>query len=241
MKKSHSNWFIENAPNIAFWGGNIILALCEIRVFDFAFRVTHDYALAFLAVFSTFIPFSLWEIMWQHKHASPFMQVLSVFGMAVSFLLGLLIGTADYSSAAMLADGKNVSSASWSIGLIIALAGSMGIHGVCLLLYFYVHPRISADRKNEQAKARMERARQNVIEAEAICNMARQKKEAFAELVKEYGEKEALAAIADITGEDDEETNFSIWLKGLGEHFSNVKKNANAFAKDEEGQPRLKK
>jgi hypothetical protein len=238
MKKL-ANIIKDNAPLIAFFSGNIILAIAEFRVFDFTFRMTNDPFLGTLAVFSTYIPFVLWEIMWQHKYATIPMCVIAISGMALSFILGVCVGCADYILATAAGANAIVDAKDFANLLLVSLAASMGVHGLGLLIYFYAHPNISADRRETQAVARMERAKANVMEAQVICALAREKEQALAALISEYGVEGAESAIADITGKEKNEADT------LAEWFNKFVLNADnsgaAFANNQGKQPRTKK
>ena len=81
-----ADWLKNNAHNIAFIAGNLLLAAGEYRVYDFALQNTGEAWKAWFAVLATFFPFILWEIAVQHAKASGLMRGVAWLGMAISCL-----------------------------------------------------------------------------------------------------------------------------------------------------------
>ncbi|PKN94675.1 MAG: hypothetical protein CVU44_02375 [Chloroflexi bacterium HGW-Chloroflexi-6] len=187
-----ADWLKNNAHNIAFIAGNLLLAAGEYRVYDFAMQNTGEAWKAWFAVLATFFPFILWEIAVQHAKASGLMRGVAWLGMAISFSLGVIIGIAEFSAV-----GGQIANAEALLGL---LAGSLSIHAVLFLVYFYSHPDIKAKRLTAVAVAKQEMAERNAEVAESVLGSARNRLELERRIAAEYGYENLRRAIAEIEG-----------------------------------------
>lgn len=187
-----AEWLKSNAHNIAFIAGNGLLAAGEYRVFDFALQNTGEIWKAWFAVLATFFPFVLWEIAVQHAKANGLMRGVAWAGMIISFGLGVIIGIAEFATI-----NGQLSSAEALLGL---LAGSLSIHAVLFLVYFYAHPDIKASRLTAIAIAKQEMAERNAEVAESVLGSARNRLELERRIAAEYGYENLRRAIAEIEG-----------------------------------------
>lgn len=187
-----AEWLKSNAHNIAFIAGNGLLAAGEYRVFDFALQNTGEVWKAWFAVLATFFPFVLWEIAVQHAKANGLMRGVAWAGMIISFSLGVIIGIAEFSTV-----NGQLSNPEALLGL---LAGSLSIHAVLFLIYFYAHPDIKASRLTAVAIAKQEMAERNAEVAESVLGSARNRLELERRIAAEYGYENLRRAIAEIEG-----------------------------------------
>lgn len=184
----------KHAPQIAFFSGNGLLLVGEVRVWDYAISMTGDVWKACLAVLATFIPFVIWEIAVQHDKANALMRICAWTGMVISLALGVAIGIADF----VMIDGSSPDS-----GMLLgALAASLSIHAVLLLVYFYAHPEITARRLTAEALARESLALQNAQTAQRILSAARRRLTQERNIAQEFGRDELAKTLSSLTGQE---------------------------------------
>jgi hypothetical protein len=186
------DWIKDKSPTLAFIAGNLLLAIGEYRVYDFALQNTGEVWKAWFSVSATFFPFVLWEVAVQHAKASGIMRAIAWLGISISLLLGVLIGMADF----MVTNGR-VANAE---GLLGFLAVSLSIHAILFLAYFYSHPDIKAHRLTAQAIAKQQLAESSASVAENILKSARTRLELERRIAAEYGYENLRRAIAEIEG-----------------------------------------
>jgi hypothetical protein len=186
------DWIKDKSPTLAFIAGNLLLAIGEYRVYDFALQNTGEVWKAWFSVSATFFPFILWEVAVQHAKASGMMRGLAWLGISLSLFLGVLVGTADF----MVINGQ----ATNAEGLLGLLAVSLSVHAILFLAYFYSHPDIKAHRLTAQAIARQQLAEASASVAESILKSARTRLELERRIAEEYGYENLRRAIAEIEG-----------------------------------------
>lgn len=184
------DWLKDNAHNIAFATGNLLLAAGEYRVFDFVYLHTGEVWKGIFAVLASFVPFVLWEIAVQHAKASGVMRLVAWTGLLLAFGLGVYIGIADF----ILPADANVD------GILGFVAFSLSLHAVLFLAFFYAHPDIKAKRLVAQALARQDTARQATEVSETVLLAARNRLELERRIAAEYGYENLRRVLAELEG-----------------------------------------
>lgn len=189
-KTTIMDWLKENAHNIAFATGNLLLAVGEYRVFDFVYLHTGETWKGIFAVLASFFPFVLWEIAVQHAKASGLMRLVAWSGLLIAFGLGVYIGIADF----ILPPNTNVD------GILGLVAFSLSLHAVLFLAFFYAHPDIKAKRLVAQALARQDTALQATEISETVLLAARNRLELERRIAAEYGYENLRRVLAELEG-----------------------------------------
>lgn len=188
-----ADWLKEHAPAIAFFAGNGLLLLGEVRVYDYALTQTGEVWKAWFAVLASFAPFVIWEIGVQHDKANAWMRLYSWIGMTISMALGIFVGVADF----IMIDGSSPNSSA----ILTWLALSLSVHALLLLAYYYSHPQIKAKRLMAEALGREELARTNAGIARNILEAARGRLALEREIAGEFGDDELQKVLASLTGQ----------------------------------------
>jgi hypothetical protein len=191
-KETGTEWLKNNAPAIAFWFGNILLVMGEWRVYDYVLRATEQPWKAVFAVFSTFIPFLLWEFTAQHKKNTGGMILCAVVGIMISLGLGVSVGVADF----VLLDGQPIN----SDAILTALALGLSAHAVLFLLYFYQHPDIQMAYITAVADGQEKIRNQRAEKAREMLKQARENLQLENDLAKDFGAENARRALAQLQG-----------------------------------------
>ncbi len=189
-KATVMDWLKDNAHNIAFATGNLLLAAGEYRVFDFVYLHTGEIWKGIFAVLASFVPFVLWEIAVQHAKASGLMRLVAWAGLLIAFGLGVYIGIADF----ILPPDAHVD------GILGFVAFSLSLHAVLFLAFFYAHPDIKAKRLVAQALARQDTALQATEVSETVLLAARNRLELERRIASEYGYENLRRVLAELEG-----------------------------------------
>lgn len=187
-----TEWVKENAPQIAFWAGNILLVAGEWRVYDYVYNATGQAWKAVFAVLATFVPFLLWEFGAQHKKNTGGMVACAVVGMVISLGLGVVIGVADY----IAVDGQAINGQA----ILTALALGLSAQAMLMLAYFYQHPDMVLAYVKARARGQEEIREERAREAREMLAQARENMLLERALVKEFGEEDTRRALDRLQG-----------------------------------------
>lgn len=191
-----SLWLQTNAPTLAFWVASIIIILFDLRVMDVVYTLTNgNWLLVIGSIFATGFMFFVWKNSFQYTLASISQVRMATFGMAISLLAAAIFGGMDYFVRGGLEVdlGEQVFDAVdlvfWGIPVLST------IHVVMLLLYWYLDPVVTADRKRREADDDHQFAENEMKHASELLQRSTKLQSDFVEMVNKYGREAALMQV----------------------------------------------
>lgn len=200
--KEASDFMKENAPSIAFWVASVILIMFDARVLDVVYRLTNNSVLLSVgALFATALMFFIWKNNFQYTLSSKMQTTLSSIGMVLSLLASAVFGGMDYfvRGGLKIDAGVNTFDAVdlifWGIPVLSV------VHVVMLLWYWYVDPRVAAERKKKEADDDHKFAQDEMTHASQLLSSQKSLISQFVTMAQTYGKEAALKQL-DLLGID---------------------------------------
>lgn len=193
-----SKYLQENAPSIAFWVAALILITFDIHVVDVMWNITSSYLLAAGSLFSTGVMFFVWKNNFQYTLSSRTQVFMSTVGMVISLGASAVFGGMDFFVKA----GLSIDTGAQTLGskdLILWGVPILSItHVVMLLLYWYLDPVVSADRKIREADDDAQFAEREMVHAENLLSRSTSVFATFAGLANTYGREAAIKQLENL-------------------------------------------
>ncbi|HPO87419.1 MAG TPA: hypothetical protein PLN86_16375 [Candidatus Hydrogenedentes bacterium] len=196
-----SEWLKDNAPALTFWVASIALVFFEARVLDVMYTLTKSWLLTVGSIFATGFMFFIWKTAFQYTLANSHQVTMSTIGMTISLLASAIFGGMDFFVKGGLlidtgADKFNaVDLLFWGVPTLSV------VHVVLLLLYWYLDPVISADRKKKVADDDAKFAQDEMLHAGNLLETRRKLVDNFVSMAQKYGKEAALEQL-DVLGID---------------------------------------
>lgn len=203
-KKSNeaSQWLKDNAPHLLFWVAAVILVLFDLRVLDVVYRLTNKSALlAAGAIFTTALMFFVWKTAFQYTLASKTQTNLASVGMVLSLLASAIFGGMDY----FVAGGLKINTGADKFGPVDLIFWGIPIlsvvHVVMGLLYWYLDPVVSAERRRKEADDDHKFTQDEMTHAQELLGKQQAIISDYVTMAQKYGKEAALQQL-DILGID---------------------------------------
>lgn len=197
-----SEFMKENAPSIAFWVASVILIMFDARVLDVVYRLTNKSVLLSIgALFATALMFFIWKNNFQYTLSSKMQTTLSSIGMVLSLLASAVFGGMDYFVRGGLKIDAGVNTFD-AVDLIFWGIPVLSVaHVVMLLWYWYVDPRVAAERKKKEADDDHKFAQDEMTHASQLLSSQKSLISQFVTMAQTYGKEAALKQL-DLLGID---------------------------------------
>lgn len=197
-KRKQGPVVVRNIKWFMFVFFNSVALVFDGLAVDTVYTLTKDYLLSALALLPTGIPMFMWEGGWLYALASPEQKRHSIYGIILSVLSAVVVGT-----LAILANLGDAEMRFWvSTGLLSWCVITVVIHGVWAAQYFYKDPVIVRDHELQVAISDNEYQAESLDEAEKILDKAVVLLEKEESMRKRFGEAEVNRALEILLGVD---------------------------------------
>jgi len=182
----------KNAPTVAFWVASVMLVVFEVRVIDVVYTLTKSPLLAGSSLFATGFMFFIWKNSFQYTLADSKQVTMASVGMAISLLASSVFGGMDFfvKGGLVVDTGADkfgpVELLSWGIPILSV------IHVVMLLLYWYLDPVVSAERKKQVADDDAKFAQEEMSHADSLLTTRMTLIGTFTGIAQRFGKQAAL-------------------------------------------------
>lgn len=190
-KKSALEELREHAPTVALVFANALIIFGEIRVYDVVHNMTGSIWKGLGATLSTGIPFLVWEFLWTYRHARGLQKALALFGEALAFGVGVILGAYDYLIGTVTVP---------TVWLLVAVVVALGLHALALFVFFHIDPGIEAERTRAEADAAMQKKREDMFRAHSLLNTAKEVLAFQQNLERRFGKAEVRAMLDQLAG-----------------------------------------